>query len=75
MERFVLTSVRRFFFQLLYLVAILDLVYKNLSRLKAWDKVLVNYKGRVSGNIPGNFFLAFLINEATKPANVNVIAI
>ena len=61
--------------QLFYFFAAFDLVHKNFSRLKTWDKVLFNYKGRVSGNIPRNFFLAFLIDKTTKPANVNVIAI
>ena len=75
MERFELTSVRRFFFQLLYLVAILDLVYENLSRFEAWNKMFVNNQCGITRNISGNLFLPFFVDKTSETPDVNVIAI
>ncbi len=61
--------------KLLYFFAILDLVYEDLCWLKAWNEVLFNHQGRVSGNISGDFLFAFLVNKASKTADINVVSI
>lgn len=62
-----------FFSQLLYLVAILNLIDEYLGRLKAWDIMFVNNNSGVARNIAGNFFLSLLINKTSKTTNVNIM--
>jgi len=35
--------------------------------------MLIDDNGRIARNVTGNFFLSFLINEAAKPSNVDVM--
>lgn len=59
---------------LFHLVAVLDLVDKNLRRLEARDKMLVDHDGSVTRNIPRNFLLPLLVNEAAKSTDVDVLS-
>lgn len=63
------------FFQLLYLIAILDLVHEYLSRFETGNVMFIYYQGGIAGDIPGNFFLSLLIDKAAKTSDVDVIAI
>lgn len=63
------------FFQLLYLVAILDLINEYFSRFKTGHVMFIYYQGGVARDVSGNFFLSLLIDKATKTPNVDVIAI
>jgi hypothetical protein len=69
-----LSTVKLFFSQLLYFIAVLDLVNENLGGFKAGNVMLIDHDGGIARNVAGNFFLSFLINETAKPANVNVVA-
>ena len=62
-------------FQLLYLVAVLDLVYKDLGRFEAGHKVLVDHQSGIAGNVAGYLFLALFVDKAAKTTNVDVVAI
>lgn len=62
-----------FFCKLLYLVAILDLVDKNLSRLKAGDVMLVNHDGCVARYVAGDFFLSLFVDEAAEAAHIYIV--
>ena len=57
------------------LLTVLDLVDKNLGRLEAWNEMLLNHEGSVSGNISRNIALAFLVDEAAKATDINVVTI
>ena len=37
--------------------------------------MLVNHQCSIPGNVPGNFFLALLINKASETADVNIVSI
>ena len=63
-----------FFRQLFYLVAVLDLVDKDLSGLKTGDIVLVNHNSRVTGDIAGNFFLSLFVDKASKSTDVDILS-
>ena len=63
-----------FFRQLLYLIAVLNLVNKDLGRLKAGDIVLINHNSRVTGDIASNFFLSLLVDKASKSTDVDVLS-
>ena len=58
-----------------HLLTVLDLVDKDLGWLKARDKMLFNHQSSVSGNVPGNLTLAFLIDEAAKATDIYVVTI
>jgi len=60
--------------QLLYFIAVLNLVDKDLGRFKTRDVMLVNYDCCIAGNISRYFFLSFLIDETSEPTNVDVLA-
>ena len=62
------------FGKLLYLIAVLDLIDEDLGRLEAGDKVLINHNGGVTRDIPGNFLLSFLVDEASKSTDVDILA-
>ena len=64
-----------FFGQLLYFFAVLDLVYKDLGRLKTGDKMFFNHQSGVARDIAGDFPLALLVNKTSKSAYVDVMAI
>ena len=75
-ERRICAHHRKLFFsQLLYFFAVLDLVDKDLGRFKTGYKVFVNDKCRVPGDVPGNFLFPFLVDKATEPADIDVIAV
>ena len=63
------------FRQLFYFITAFDLVHKDLRRLKAGDEVLIDHECSITGNISGDLFLALLIDEAAKAANVDVVTI
>ena len=63
-----------FFSQLLYLVAVLYLIDEDFCRLKTWYKMLINYNGGIAGNIASNFLLSFLIDEASKATNIDIMS-
>jgi hypothetical protein len=60
--------------ELLYFVAVLDLVDENLGRLEAGNEVLIDNDGGVARNIARNLFLALLIDKATEAANINIMS-
>jgi hypothetical protein len=62
------------FGKLLYLIAILDLIDEDLGRLETGDIVLIDHDGSVTRDIPGDFLLSFLVDEASKSADVDILA-
>lgn len=62
------------FGELLYFVTVLDLIYKDLSRFEAGDKVFVDHNGGVARNIAGDFFLSFFVDETAEPPDVDILA-
>jgi hypothetical protein len=62
------------FGKLLYFIAILDLIDKDLGRLETGDIVLIDHDGRVTGDIPGDLFLSFLVDEASKSPDIDILA-
>ncbi len=67
--------VGRFFFQLFYFLAVLNLVHENLRRLEAWNKMLIYDQCCISGNISGYFLFSLFVDETTETPDINVIAI
>jgi len=65
---------RLLFGKLLYFIAILDLIDKDLGGLEAGDIMLIDHDGRVAGDIPGDFLLSFLVDEASKSTDVDILA-
>ncbi len=63
-----------FFSKLFYLIAVLDLIDKDLGRLKAGNIVLVDNNGCVAGDIASDFLLSLLVDKATKSADVDILA-
>ena len=63
-----------FFRQLFYLIAVLDLIDEDLGRLEAGDIVLIDHDGGVTRDIPGDFLLSFLVDEASKSADIDILA-
>ena len=62
------------FGKLLYLIAILDLIDEDLGRFEAGDIVLIDDDGGIAGDISGDFLLSLFINEASKSADVDILA-
>lgn len=65
---------RLLFGKLLYFIAILDLIDKDLGRLEAGDIMLIDHDGRVAGDIPGDLFLSFLVDEASESPDIDILA-
>ena len=65
---------RLLFGKLLYLVAVLDLVNEDLSRLEAGDVVLIDHDGSIARDISGDFLLSFLVDEASKATDVDILS-
>jgi hypothetical protein len=65
---------RLLFGKLLYLVAVLDLVDEDLGRLDAGDVMLIDHDGSVAGDISGDFLLSFLVDEASKATDVDILS-
>ncbi len=63
-----------FLSELLYLVAVLDLVDENFGGFEAWDEMLIDNDSRVARNVAGNFFLALFINKAAEATNINIMS-
>lgn len=64
-----------FFGMLFHLLAVLDLVYKDLGRLKAWNKMFINDQRGVAGNVSGYFLFPFLVDKAAKATDIYVMAV
>ncbi len=62
------------FGKLLYFIAILDLIDKDLGGLEAGDIMLIDHDGCVAGDIPGDLLLSFLVDEAPKSPDVDILA-
>ena len=60
--------------QLLHLIAVLDLVYKDLGRLEAWDIVLINNDGCIARDVARNFFLALLVHKTPEATHINIMS-
>jgi hypothetical protein len=69
------TPVNLFFGKLLHFFTVLDLVDKDLCRLKAGDIVLIDNQGRITGNIPCYLLFPFFVNKAAETTDINVTAI
>ena len=63
------------YFELLHLLAILDLIYKDLGRFEAGNKVFVNNQSRIPRNIASDFLFSLLVNKAAETTDVNVVTI
>lgn len=72
---FYLRALRSFHFQLLNLIAILDLIYEYLSRFETGHKMFVDYQSGIARNVARNFFLSLLVYKASKTPDVDVIPI
>ena len=66
---------RLFIGMLFHLLAVFNLIYEDLGRFKAWNKMLIYDQSGIPGNIPGDFLLAFLINETSEAADINIVAV
>ena len=62
------------FGELLYLIAVLDLINEDLGRLEAGDIMLIDHDGGVAGDIPGDLFLSFLVDEASESPDIDILA-
>ena len=62
-----------FLCELLYLVAVFDLVDENLGRLEARNEMLIDNDGGVARNVARYFFLALLVDKATESANIDIM--
>jgi hypothetical protein len=62
-----------FFRHLFYLVAVLDLVHKNLGWLETGYVVLVNNNGRIARDVAGDFFLSLFIDKAAEPSHIDIV--
>jgi hypothetical protein len=62
------------FGKLLYFIAILDLINEDLGRFEAGDIMFIDHNGRVTGDIPGDLLLPFLVDEASKSPDVDILA-
>lgn len=65
----------QFYFQLLYLFAILDFINENLGRLKAWYVMLINDQCRVPRNVSRDLLFALLVDKASETTDVNIIPV
>jgi len=63
-----------FFSQLFYLFAVLDLIDEDFRRLKAWNKMFVNYQCRVAGDISSNFLFSLFIDETAKSSYIYILS-
>ena len=66
---------RLFIGMLFHLLAVFNLIYKDLGRLKTGDEVFIDHQSSVPGDVPGNFLFAFLVDETTEAADINVVAV
>ena len=64
-----------FICSLFHLLAVLDLVYEDLGRLKAGNKMFVNHQSGIARDIAGDFLFAFLIDETAKAPDINIVAV
>ena len=69
------TSLRLLIGGLFNLLAVFDFIDKNLGRFEAGNKVLLDHKGGISGNIPCDFALALFIDEAAKATDIDIVAV
>jgi hypothetical protein len=60
--------------ELLHLVAVLDLVDKDLRRLEAGDEMFVDNNGSVARDVAGDLLLPLFVDETAKAADVDVLA-
>ena len=60
--------------ELLHLVAVLDLIDKDLRRLEAGNVMLVDNDGSVAGNVAGDLLLPLFVDETAKAADVDILA-
>ena len=75
LKRHLMVKIKRLFISsLLYFIAILDLINKNLGRLKARNIMLFNNQCGISRNVPRDFFLSLFVNKTSKPPDVEVVA-
>lgn len=63
------------FRQLFYFIAGFNLIHKDFCGLKAGDEMFIDHECGVPGNVSGDFFLALLVNEASKATDVDVVTI
>ena len=59
---------------MLNLLAVLDLADEDLGGLETWNIMLIYHNSRISGNVPGYFLFAFLIDETAKTTHVNIMS-
>lgn len=62
------------FSKLLYLIAVLDFVHKNLGGLEAGDVMLVNNDGGIPGDVTRDLFLSLFVHKTTKPTDVDILS-
>lgn len=55
-------------------VASFYLLYENFSRLKAGDKMFIDYHGGILRDVPGNLLCSFLIDEAAEAPHIDVFS-
>jgi hypothetical protein len=63
-----------FLSELLYFVAVLDLVNENFGGLETWNKMLIDNDRGVARNVARNFFLALFIDEAAEATDINIMS-
>ncbi len=60
--------------ELLYLLAVLNLVDEDFCWFEAGDIMLLDDDGGVTRNVTRNFFLPLFIDETSKAAHIDVVA-
>lgn len=63
------------FSSLFNLLTILDLVYKDLGRLKTGDKMFFNNQRSIPGNVPCNLPFPLFVYETAKATDIDVVAV
>jgi hypothetical protein len=61
--------------ELLHLIAVLDLVDKDLGRFEAGDVMLIDDDGGIPGDVAGDFFLPLFIDETAEAPHINIMAV
>lgn len=71
--RFLISS--QFYFQLLYLFAILDLINKDLCRLKARYEMFINDQRGVARDVSRNFLFSFFVDKTSETTDINIVPV
>jgi len=69
------TTAKLFFCGLFYFLTVFDLVYEDLGRFEARNKMFIYHESSIARNVSGDFLFPLLVDEASKAPYVNVVSI